>query len=190
MLFANWELNRLEPLEPRRRRWSRLGFLLNLATLIGISISLYRGAHRPVHAQSIDAGAAKRGGHVTFAAVSQSIAANQPATVQLHFRVDSGFHINSHTPKSEILIPTRLIVDNMTGAEVTSVDFPKGTEYSFSFEPGTKLDVYTGDLTLTAHLKAKPGSYVLKGGLRYQACDNAACYPPKVLPVEQAFTAK
>ena len=145
---------------------------------------------RPVHAQSIDAGAAKRGGHVTFAAVSQSITANQPATVQLHFRVDSGFHINSHTPKSEILIPTRLIVDDMTGAEVTSVDFPRGTEYSFSFEPGTKLDVYTGDLTLTAHLRAKPGSYVLKGGLRYQACDNAACYPPKLLPVEQAFTAK
>jgi hypothetical protein len=28
-----------------------------------------------------------------------------------------------------------------------------------------------------------PGKYVIHGVLRYQACDNAACYPPKTLPV-------
>jgi hypothetical protein len=25
---------------------------------------------------------------------------------------------------------------------------------------------------------------MLRGNLKYQACDNAACYPPKQLPVE------
>ncbi len=29
-----------------------------------------------------------------------------------------------------------------------------------------------------------PGKYVLRGNLKYQACDNAACYPPKQLPVQ------
>jgi len=28
-----------------------------------------------------------------------------------------------------------------------------------------------------------PGKYVMHGVLRYQACDNAACYPPKTVPV-------
>ena len=28
-----------------------------------------------------------------------------------------------------------------------------------------------------------PGKYVMHGMLRYQACDNAQCFPPKALPV-------
>lgn len=143
-------------------------------------------------AQAIVAGAqapAKKG-HVDFIAEGQTIAANKPATVKLHFRIDPNFHINSHTPKSEMLIPTKIAVEDLTGAEVSDVDFPVGTPYSFAFEPKTKLDVYTGDFTLTAHIKAKPGTYTLKAALHYQACDQAACYPPKTLPVEQPFTAK
>ncbi len=129
-------------------------------------------------------------GHVTFIADGQSIAANKPATIVLHFRVDQGFHINSHTPKSEMLIPTNLLVEDLNGAEVSDVRFPNGTPYSFAFEPKTKLDVYTGDITLTAHVQAKPGTYTLKAALHYQACDQAACYPPKTLSIEQPFTAK
>jgi hypothetical protein len=29
-----------------------------------------------------------------------------------------------------------------------------------------------------------PGKYAFHGTLRYQACDNAACYPPKTTPVD------
>lgn len=131
-----------------------------------------------------------RGGHVEFVADGQTIAADKPATITLHFHVEPGFHINSHTPKSDMLIATRLLVDDLSGAEVSKVDFPAGTPYSFAFEPKTKLDVYTGDVTLTAHVKARPGTYTLKGALHYQACDQAACYPPKTLALEQPFTAK
>jgi hypothetical protein len=28
-----------------------------------------------------------------------------------------------------------------------------------------------------------PGNYVMHGVLRYQACDNAQCFPPKSVPV-------
>lgn len=143
-------------------------------------------------AQMLNAGQppAKGKGHVEFIAEGQSIPANKPGTLALHFRVEPGFHINSHTPKSDMLIATRLLVEDLNGAEVSNVDFPAGTPYSFSFEPKTKLDVYTGDVTLTAHVKATPGSYTLKGALHYQACDQAACYPPKTLTLEQPFTAK
>jgi DsbC/DsbD-like thiol-disulfide interchange protein len=159
-------------------------FAVVSALAVGLSI-----VRSDAGAQGMSANMPK-GGHVTFIADGQSIAAGRPATVALHFRVDPGFHINSHTPKSDMLIPTKILVEDMNGAEVSDVSFPVGTPYSFAFEPNTKLDVYTGEVTLTAHIKAKPGSYTLKAALHYQACDQAACYPPKTLPVEQPFFAK
>ena len=128
--------------------------------------------------------------HVHFAAEPQTVVGNRPATLQLRFHVDPGFHINSHTPRSEMLIPTRLAVEDMPAASVSSVDFPAGQMYSFAFEPKEKLDVYTGDFLLTAHITAHAGQHTLKGALRYQACDATACYPPRLLAVEQPFTAK
>lgn len=137
------------------------------------------------------AAAPLKSGHVDFIADGQSVAAGKPATISLHFRIDPGFHINSHTPKSDMLIPTRLVVAMVPGdPEVTAVDFPTGTPFAFAFEPKQKLDVYQGDIVLTAHLKAAPGQHILKAELHYQACDQAACYPPKTLSVEQPFTAK
>ncbi|AFL87077.1 disulfide bond corrector protein DsbC [Terriglobus roseus DSM 18391] len=154
------------------------------------ALLLFAGA---AGAQSINAGVASavKKGHVDFLADAQAVPANQAATVKLHFRVEPGFHINSHTPKSDVLIPTKLTVA-MVGddPEVTGVDFPAGEPFAFAFEPKQKLDVYQGDVVLTAHLKAKPGLHSLKAELYYQACDQAACYPPKKLAVEQPYTAK
>ena len=160
-----------------------VAFAAVCALTLGISV-----AHRRADAQSMSA--SPKGGHVTFIADGQSIAAGTPATLALHFRVDPGFHINSHPPKSDMLIPTKILVEDMDGAVVSDVSFPAGTPYSFAFEPNTKLDVYTGEVTLTAHVKAKPGTYTLKAALHYQACDQAACYPPKTLTLEQPFVAK
>lgn len=147
----------------------------------------------PAHAQALNVGqpSPAKKEHVEFVPEAQTVAAGQPATVKLHFRVEAGFHINSHTPKSDVLIPTKLTVA-MVGddPEVTNVDFPAGEPFSFAFEPKQKLDVYQGDVVLTAHLKAKSGQHTLKAELYYQACDHAACYPPKKLPIEQPYTAK
>lgn len=166
----------------------------NVLGVAGVAASLLCAGHAAsVRAQSINAGVptAVKKGHVDFIADAQAVAANQPATVKLHFRVDPGFHINSHTPKSDVLIPTKLTVA-MVGddPEVTGVDFPAGEPFAFSFEPKQKLDVYQGDIVLTAHLKAKPGPHSIKAELYYQACDQAACYPPKKLAFEQPYTAK
>ncbi|MEK6396716.1 MAG: protein-disulfide reductase DsbD domain-containing protein [Terriglobus sp.] len=143
------------------------------------------------HAQSINAGQSPlRKQHVDFVAEGQTIAANKPAVLKLHLKVENGFHINSHVPKSEMLIPTKLAVVETPDADVKDVDFPAGIPFSFAFEPKQKLDVYQGDVILTAHLTAKPGQHTLKAALHYQACDQAACYPPKTLQIEQPFTAK
>ena len=109
---------------------------------------------------------------------------------QLHFRVVDGFHVNSHTPKSELLIPTRIELQPAAGVRADAVEYPAGTSYSFSFDPTEKLDVYSGDFTVKLPVVAEAGSHTVDGTLRYQACDHAACYPPKSLPVQVIFTAK
>ena len=76
------------------------------------------------------------------------------------------------------------------GVKAAEVVYPAGTSYSFSFEPNEKLDVYTGRFTVKVPVVAAAGEHTIDGSLRYQACDKAACYPPKTLPVQVVFTAK
>jgi hypothetical protein len=127
---------------------------------------------------------------VSFAPVALVTAQRAAQTkVDLNFRVPHGYHINSNTPKSEFLIPTALKMDLGSATDIVlgKIDYPAGDDLSFPFSPDEKLNVYTGDftITLTVHpLKSVvPTKYALHGVLRYQACDNAACYPPKTLPV-------
>jgi hypothetical protein len=44
--------------------------------------------------------------------------------------------------------------------------------------------VYAGDFTVKLPVVAAAGEHTVEGSLKYQACDNAACYPPKTLPVK------
>jgi Disulphide bond corrector protein DsbC len=108
-------------------------------------------------------------------------------TVELDFRVASGFHINSNTPKSEFLIPTSLKMDPPTDIVLGKIHYPAGKDLTFPFSPEEKLNVYSGDFTikLAVHPLSSvvPGKYAMRGTLRYQACDNAQCFPPKTLPV-------
>jgi DsbC/DsbD-like thiol-disulfide interchange protein len=128
--------------------------------------------------------------YVSYAAEEQVVKAGKKSVVELRFRVTDGFHVNSHTPKSELLIPTNLTLQPASGVKAATIEYPAGTEYSFSFEPGEKLDVYTGAFTVKVPVVAESGSHTVDGVLRYQACDNAACYPPKSLPVQVVVTAK
>jgi hypothetical protein len=107
--------------------------------------------------------------------------------VALNFRVGSGFHINSNTPKSEFLIPTTLRMDVPTDIVLGKIDYPEGKDLKFPFSPDESLNVYSGDFTINVAVhplhSVVPGKYVMHGVLRYQACDNAQCFPPKNLPV-------
>jgi Disulphide bond corrector protein DsbC len=107
--------------------------------------------------------------------------------VKLEFRVGSGFHINSNAPKSEFLIPTALKMDPPTDIVLGKIEYPDGQDVSFPFSPDEKLSVYSGDFAINVAVhplkSVMPGKYVMHGALRYQACDNAQCFPPKTLPL-------
>jgi len=164
----------------------RLGIVLSgwLITLPGVAV---------LPAQQIgnlDAPVAKSKSYVVYAAEQQIVTAGKRSVLELNFRVVDGFHVNSHTPKSELLIPTQISFQPAAGVKAEAVEYPAGQSYSFSFDPSEKLDVYSGAFIVKLPVVAEAGMHTVDGTLRYQACDHAACYPPKSLPVQVIFTAK
>jgi len=108
--------------------------------------------------------------------------------VELRFRVDPGYHINSHTPMDDLLIPTTLkFVPGMV--KVVGMEYPKGEIIKLTGN-GEGLDVYQGEFKVKLRVVAPHGFSAMTGTVRYQACDNEACFPPKTLAVRLAVTAK
>jgi len=116
-----------------------------------------------------------------------TVVQGKSATVPLTFRVASSYHINSNQPRSEFLIPTVLKVDATTDIVIGKTTYAEGQDMSFPFDPDEKLNVYTGDFKVDVLVRplhsVQAGKYVIRGTLKYQACDNLACYPPKQLPI-------
>jgi Disulphide bond corrector protein DsbC len=116
-----------------------------------------------------------------------SVYRGHTGTVQLQFRISSGFHINSNQPKQEYLKKTELKLDAPTDIAIEKVTYPDGEDRSFPFAPDEKINVYSGDFPIEVVIRPLktviPTKYAVHGRLYYQACDNAACYPPKQLPV-------
>ncbi len=116
-----------------------------------------------------------------------TVTQGKATTVPLSFRVASGYHINSNKPKSEFLIPTVLKVEATTDIVIGRTTYPDGQDMSFAFSPDEKLNVYTGDFEVNVLVRplqsVQSGKYVIRGTLKYQACDKSACFPPKQLPL-------
>ncbi len=62
---------------------------------------------------------------------SVQVKAGGSKNVSLDFRIGSEFHINSHTPKSPLLIPTVLKLSGPEQVTVADVKYPAGQDMSF-----------------------------------------------------------
>ena len=113
-----------------------------------------------------------------------TVKAGATADSTLKLNLKQGFHVNSNTPSEEYLIPLKLTW-NDGALESTGTTFPRPEfqKYSFAQKP---LSVYTGDFEVVTHFKAKasPGVSTITGKLRYQACNDNMCLPPKTLEVK------
>ena len=101
-------------------------------------------------------------------------------------RIDKGWHINSHRPTSEFLIPTTFELEPKEGLIVTDIRYPKGksAKLGFSEQP---LDVFEGTVSIFASIKVSEkfmaGSDTLRGKLRLQACNDQLCLAPSTINV-------
>jgi len=110
--------------------------------------------------------------------------------VKIPLTVQMGFHVNSNTPSEDYLIPLKLTWKATGALEGGQITYPKPTleKYEFSEKP---LSVFTGNVDLNVNFKvaanAPAGPGVATGQLRYQACNDRACFPPKTLDINLPY---
>jgi DsbC/DsbD-like thiol-disulfide interchange protein len=109
----------------------------------------------------------------------------------VHVEIAPGWHINSDAPLDEFLVPTRVDAKE-EGREFGTPRYPR-PERVHSAAMGGDMLLFSGafDVNLPVLLKTASG----KAGdsqnlprtrvtLKYQACDQATCFPPKEVSVE------
>lgn len=112
-----------------------------------------------------------------------NLPAHKATAVALHFRIAPGLHINAHQPLEKDLIATSISIPEGMGVRLEGASYPKGALFALPEDPSTRLLVYTGEFVVDAKVIAEPGEHLVEAKLRYQACDNRACMPPRTIPI-------
>jgi hypothetical protein len=112
---------------------------------------------------------------------------NASVEARIPVSVQPGFHVNSDKPSEEYLIPLKLTWTGTGALQPGAIIYPKATQEKYEFAEKPLL-VLTGNFDIVANFKvagnasAGPGSAA--GKLRYQACNNRACFQPKTVDVK------
>ncbi len=133
-------------------------------------------------------------GGVVTSANAQTITASIPggivtkgkaarATVLLN--IPGGLHVNSNRPDSEYAIATTVRA-SASGARVGPVSYPRGKNRKFQFSESS-INVYEGRVLITFPVTVpanyRGGSVKVDVAVRYQACTEEVCYPPRTKTV-------
>ena len=95
--------------------------------------------------------------------------------------IPSGLHVQSSKPLDKYLIPTKLDIETPQGMKVGPVSYPRAIMRNLKFSKSA-VAVYEGRATLRFNVTV-PANYggssgEIKGKLRFQACNDDACFPP------------
>ena len=105
--------------------------------------------------------------------------------IEFTIQVRNGYHVNSNKPADEYLIPLRWTFEGPLSVSEVVYPQPKMQKFEFSQKP---MSVYEGDIRTTAKVtvpaKAASGTQHVVGKLRYQACNDRMCLPPRTLEVK------
>jgi DsbC/DsbD-like thiol-disulfide interchange protein len=105
------------------------------------------------------------------------------------FSIPGNLHTGSNRPGSEFGIPTVVSVTSTNG-KISGISYPRGKSKKFSFSDET-LNVYEGTVKFGFKVSVpatfKGNSVKIRAVVRYQACTDSVCYPPK--SQEVTFTA-
>ncbi len=110
------------------------------------------------------------------------------APLNIALQVNRGFHVNSNKPNDELLLPTVVHLDPPQGIMIVNIQYPAGEQLALPMIGNEKLSVYTGSFTVSAEVRVPKsvalGTQRVHGEVKYQACDNRQCFPPKTTPLE------
>jgi hypothetical protein len=156
------------------------------------SINYWKAAPAALIALALAPGLLAQGSsdHLTVAPPEKVVVKRSgTADSRLAVTLKPGFHVNSNTPSEDYLIPLRLTWG--TGAlQAAEVVYPKPSMEKYSFSP-KPISVFSGKFDVTTKFKVAPGTQpgpgVTTGRLRYQACNDKACFPPRTVEVRLTY---
>ena len=144
----------------------------NLSLVIVFMVAL--AAFSQVSAQSVS-------GSIAGGAVTRGKAAR--ATVVLS--IPGGLHVNSNRPNSEYAVAT-VVRASAPGVKIGPVSYPRGKNRKFSFSENT-INVYEGrtsfGFNITVPTTFRGNRVSVRVAVKYQACTDEVCYPPKTKEV-------
>ncbi len=95
--------------------------------------------------------------------------------------IPGGLHVNSSRPNSEYAIPTSVRIIGQ-GVRTGGISYPRGRNRKFQFSENV-INVYEGRVTIpftvTVPANFRGSTVRVRAVVRYQACTNEVCYPPK-----------
>lgn len=95
--------------------------------------------------------------------------------------IPHGLHVQSNKPLDKFLIATKLDVETPTGIKAGVVTYPRAVMRSLKFSKN-KVAVYEGRTSIRFPVTVQPnyagGAAEIRGKLRFQACNDEACFPP------------
>ena len=95
--------------------------------------------------------------------------------------IPSGLHVQSSKPLDKFLVATKLDVETPSGMKVGPISYPRAVMRKLKFSKGM-VAVYEGKamirFNVTVPANYSSGSGDIKGKLRFQACNDDACFPP------------
>ncbi|HEX7334665.1 MAG TPA: protein-disulfide reductase DsbD domain-containing protein [Pyrinomonadaceae bacterium] len=146
--------------------------ILSLIVLLVIPATLYS---KPVPPQSSDD--VKLSG--ALAPDKTKKGRNVRATVVMD--IPHGLHVQSNKPLDKFLVPTKLDVETPSGMSIGPISYPRPLMRKLKFSKGN-VAVYEGKamirFNVTVPANYSGGSGEIKGKLRFQACNDEACFPP------------
>ncbi|MBX3281108.1 MAG: protein-disulfide reductase DsbD N-terminal domain-containing protein [Acidobacteria bacterium] len=126
-------------------------------------------------------GSAANAQEVSGSVPNGSLTRGKSVRVTVTLDIPDGLHVNSNRPKGENLIAT-VVTPTGGGLRFGAVRYPAGHDKTFGFSRNA-LNVYEGRVTfsflVTVPSGFKGNSADFRVAVRYQACTDEVCYPPK-----------
>ena len=150
-----------------------------IGSLLVIALYFFAGGSVKVNAQTVT-------GSIGNGTVGRGSSARGVVVLD----IPGGLHVNSNRPASEYAIPTSVRVTG-TGVKVGPVRYPRGKNQKFQFSE-KPINVYDGRVsfpfTVSVPKNFRGDTVRVRAVVRYQACTDEVCYPPRDKDI--TFTAR
>ena len=145
--------------------------ILALIVLLLIPATLYS---KPAPQNSSDI-------NISGAVAPEKIKKGRSVRATVTMDIPHGLHVQSSKPLDKFLVATKLDVETPSGMSVGPISYPRPLMRKLKFSKGN-VAVYEGKamirFNVTVPANYSGGSGEIKGKLRFQACNDEACFPP------------